>query len=282
MRAMLHANSRPIRLIVTDLDGTLLNSAHGVSPRTEAAIRAAQTRGVAFTVATGKTFPSTTALIEQFDIRLPVICGNGTSIHDPAGNVIHEDPIPLDLAIEAVRFAAEHGMTPVVYIEAGLVARGWDANIEELVEHHEPAPEIAPDLVAALRNSHQPHKIILMNQNLAKVAAFQHALEERFAGQGQVLRSGLASVIELLPRGVSKATALRLILDQSGYSAEEMISFGDNCNDLAMIQMAAIGVAMGNSPADVRAGADYVTASNDEDGVALALERFVLAPLAQH
>lgn len=282
MQAMSRVNSKPVRLIVSDLDGTLLNSAHEVSPRTEAAIRAAQAQGVAFTVATGKTFPSTTALIEQFDIRLPVICGNGTSIHDPAGHVIHEDPIPLDLAIEAVRFAAEHGMTPVVYIEAGLVAPGWDANIEELVEHHEPAPEIAPDLVAALRNSHQPHKIILMNQDLARVAIFQQALEDRFAGRGQVLRSGLASVIELLPCGVSKATALRLILDQSGYSAEETISFGDNCNDLAMLQMAAIGVAMRNSPADVRDGADYVTASNDEDGVALALERFVLAPLAQH
>lgn len=281
MRAMSHGIPKPIRLIVTDLDGTLLNSAHEVSPRTEAAIRAAQAQGVAFTVATGKTFPSTTALIERFDIRLPVICGNGTSIHDPAGDVIHEDPIPLDLAVEAVRFATEHGMTPVVYIEAGLVAQGWDANIEELVAHHEPAPVIAPDLVAALRNSHQPHKIILMNQNLAKVAAFQHALEERFAGQGQVLRSGLASVIELLPRGVSKATALRLILDRSGYGADETICFGDNCNDLAMIQMAEIGVAMGNSPAEVRDGADYVTASNDEDGVALALERFVLAPLAQ-
>src|SRR5690606_12595944 len=97
---------KPIRLIVTDLDGTLLNSAHEVSPRTEAAIRAAQAQGVAFTVATGKTFPSTTALIERFDIQLPVICGNGTSVHDIDGTVLYEDPIPPDLAVEAVHFAA--------------------------------------------------------------------------------------------------------------------------------------------------------------------------------
>lgn len=274
---MTRALRKPIRLIVTDLDGTLLNSSHEVSPRTEAAIRAAQARGVAFTVATGKTFPSTVALIERFGIRLPVICGNGTSVHAVTGEVLYEDPIPLDLAVEAVTFAAEHDMTPVVYIEAGLVAPVWDANVDELVEHHEPAPEIVSDLVAALRNSHRPHKIIMMNQDLEKVSAFQDSLEERFAGRGQVLRSGLASVVELLPCHVSKATALRVILDRTGYAADETMTFGDNCNDLAMIQMAGFGVAMGNSPPDVQDGADFITRSNDEDGVALAVERFILA-----
>lgn len=268
---------KPIRLIVTDLDGTLLNSEHEVSPRTEEAIRAAQARGVAFTVATGKTFPSTTALIERFDIRLPVICGNGTSVHAVTGEVLYEDPISLDLAVEAVTFAVDHGMTPVVYIEGGLVAPVWDANVDELVAHHEPAPEIVPDLVAALRNSHRPHKIILMNQDLEKVSAFQKLLEARFAGRGQVLRSGLAEVVELLPCGVTKATALQVILDRTGYTADETMTFGDNCNDLAMIRMAGIGVAMGNSPPDVQDGADFVTRTNDEDGVALAVERFVLA-----
>lgn len=268
---------KQIRLIVADLDGTLLDSTHEVSPRTEATIKAAQAQGVDFTVATGKTFPSTTALIERFDIHLPVICGNGTSVHNTDGTVLYEDPIPLDLAVEAVTFAAEHGMTPVVYIEGGLVAPVWDANVDELVEHHEPAPEIAPDLVAALRNSHQPHKIILMNQDLEKVSAFQDLLEARFAGWGQVLRSGLASVVELLPRGVSKATALQIILDRTGYTADETMTFGDNCNDLAMIRLAGVGVAMGNSPPDVQDGADFVTRSNDEDGIALAIERFVLA-----
>lgn len=278
---MTHPPLRPIRLIVTDLDGTLLNSAHEISPRTEAAIRAAQARGVAFTVATGKTFPSTTALIERFGIRLPVICGNGTSVHAPTGEVLFEDPIPVDLAVEAVRFAEAHGMTPVVYVRGGLVTSRRDDNVDELIAHHEPEPEVIPNLVDALRNSHRPHKIILMHRDRERVVAFQHLLEERFGERGQVVRSGLASVIELLPRGVSKATALRVILDRSGYRADEMICFGDNCNDLPMIQMAAVGVAMGNAPADVRAGADFVTASNDEDGVALALERFVLAPMSQ-
>ena len=268
---------KPIRLIVTDLDGTLLDSAHEVLPRTEAAIRAAQAPGVAFTVATGKTFPSTVALIERFGIRLSVICGNGTSVHDTSGNVLYEDPIPTDLAVEAVHFAAEHAMTPVFYVAGGLLAPVWDANVDVLVDHHEPPPEIVPDLAPALRDGYRPHKIILMNQDLAKVSAFKKLLEARFAGRGQVIRSGLAEVVELLPRGVSKATALRRILDRTGIGADETITFGDNSNDLAMIQIAGIGVAMSTSPAFIQDAADFVTASNDEDGVALALERFVLA-----
>jgi Cof subfamily protein (haloacid dehalogenase superfamily) len=269
---------KPIRLIVTDLDGTLLNSAHEVSPRTEAAIHAAQAQGVAFTVATGKTFPSTTALIERFDIQLPVICGNGTSVHDIDGTVLYEDPIPPDLAVEAVHFAAEHGMTPVIYVAGGLLVPVWDENVDVLVEHHEPPPEVLPDLAPALRDGYHPHKIILMNQDLAKVSAFQKLLEARFAGRGQVIRSGLPEVVELLPQGVSKATALRHILDHAGIEADETMTFGDNSNDLAMIKMAGIGVAMSNSPAYIRDAADFVTTSNDEDGVALAIERFVLSP----
>jgi len=68
-----------------------------------------------------------------------------------------------------------------------------------------------------------------------------------------------------------------VILDRTGYTADETMTFGDNCNDLAMIQMAGFGVAMGNSPPDVQDGADFITRSNDEDGVALAVERFILA-----
>jgi Cof subfamily protein (haloacid dehalogenase superfamily) len=268
----------PIRLIVADLDGTLLNSNHVVSPFTERALREAIRRGVLFTVATGKTFPSTVNMIRQFDIRIPVICANGVQVFEPDGTLLHADPIRREYAIEAVRIGQSAGFTPVVYAEMGLLSTALDENVQELIAHHEPVPEIIPDLETALANEHKPYKLVLMQRDLSAVADFQIYLEEVFRGRAQVIRSGLASLVEVMPLGVTKGTALAFILNHLGVAPEETISFGDNCNDLDLIRRAGIGVAMGHSPEDLRRNADYVTTTNDEDGVGRALYKFVLSP----
>jgi len=263
-------------MIGVDLDGTLLNSDHIVTPFTEQAVREAIAQGVLFTVATGKTYSSTPDLARQFDIQIPIICGNGTVVYRPDGTVLFEDPIPRELAIEAVRMARAAGVWPVVYAGRGLLASAWDANVEELVAHHEPVPEIIPDLERALATDHTPAKLVLMHQDRQTLVDFQEQLEATFAGRAQVMRSGLASVVELLPLGVTKGTALAFVLDHLGLSALETMALGDSFNDLDMIRRAGIGVAMGNAPPPVRAGADYVTGTNDEDGVGHAIRRFVL------
>jgi hypothetical protein len=268
----------PIRLIVADLDGTLLNSDHVVTPFTEQIIREAITQGVLFTVATGKTFPSTPEIIRLFDIRIPVICGNGTQVFAPDGTPLYENPIPRDYAIEAIRVAQSWGFTPIIYTGMGLLAEKWDDNIQELVDHHEPIPEIVPDLVAALRGEHKPYKLVIMHRDPATVNRFQVELERLFTGRAQVLRSGLLTLVELLPAGVTKGTALAFMLDYLGISPQETMCLGDNCNDLDMIRQARIGVAMGHAPEAVRQGAAYITGTNDEDGVARAIQKLVLSP----
>lgn len=265
------------RLMATDLDGTLLNSDHRISPLTDRALREAIASGVLFTVATGKTFPSTMEWIRQYDIRIPVICGNGTLVHQPDGSILYENPIPREYAIEAIRLARTMDLVPVVYAGHQLLTTTWDENVGVLVAHHEPTPAIIPNLEAALEKDYQPHKLILMNENDPDaVSEFQFILEQSFDGRAQVLRSGLVSVVELMPLGVTKGTALAFILDYLNIPAEQTICFGDNCNDLDMIQRAGIGVAMGHSPEDVRHGADYVTGTNDEDGVGWAIRKLVL------
>jgi len=266
----------PIRLIVSDLDGTLLNSAHEISPFTAQAVDAAQAQGVLFTVATGKTFRSTPQVIKRFGINIPVICGNGTQVFMPDGTMFHEEPIPFEMALEALAMARAVNFTPIIYTAQGLLAPVRDANVAELIAHHEPEPVIVPDVTAALHNGHKPYKLVLMNQDHAAVAEFQTAITERFEGRAQVLRSGLESLVEVMPFGVNKGTALRVLTERVGVRAAETIAFGDNCNDLAMLQAAGIGVAMGHSPQAVRDGADYVTGTNDEDGVGYALHKFVL------
>ena len=268
----------PIRLIVADLDGTLLTSDHVVSPFTEKTIREALARGVLFTVATGKTFPSTQEIINLFDIKIPVICGNGIQVFAPDGAPLYENPIPRDCALEAVEMARARGFMPIATTGMGMLAETWNEHVQNLVNHHEPAPTIVPDLLAALRSDYKPYKLVLMHHDPQEVDAFQLELERAFAGRAQILRSGLVTLVEILPTGATKGTALSFILDYLDILSQETICFGDNCNDLDMIRRAGIGVAMGHAPDDVLRGADYVTGTNDEDGVATAIQKFVLAP----
>ncbi len=237
-----------IRLIVADLDGTLLNSNHEVPPFTEAAVRAAQERGTLFTVATGKTFPSTVALIERFGITIPIICGNGTQVFAPDGTLLYADPIPLDYALEAIELAQRRGFTPVVYTEMGLVSTVHDDNVAELIAHHEPVPDLVPDLTEALQGQYRPFKMVLMHQNHSAVNQFAEELHTIFDGRAQVVRSGLLSVVEVMPAGVTKGTALQHILDYLGLEPQQTMCLGDNCNDLDMIRRAGIGVAMAHAP----------------------------------
>jgi Cof subfamily protein (haloacid dehalogenase superfamily) len=266
-----------MRLIVTDLDGTLLDSSHQISPLTERALYEARSRGILLTVATGKTFPSTQELIRQFDIQIPVICGNGTIVHAPDGSILHEDPVPSDCAIEAIQMAHVAGLVPIIYSGSELITTKIDQNVELLMAHYEPMPRVIPDIERVIEHEYPSHKLILMQEaDHALVTEFQMELERVFAGRAQVLRSGLPSVVELLPLGISKGTALDFILDYLDIVPQDVICFGDNFNDLEMILRAGIGVAMAHAPEEVRRQADYVTGTNDEDGVGQALCQLVL------
>lgn len=271
-------SERVIRLIAADLDGTLLNSEHQVSPFTEQALRAAMAQGVLFTAATGKSFPSTAHLRQQFDMQVPIICGNGTLVHAPDGSILHEALVPRACAIEAIGLARAAGLTSVVTAGTELLATTWDSGVEVLVAHFEPVPRVIPDLEKALQQNYRPHKVIFVKEGDPEtVAEFSATLGKVFAGRAQVLRSGLASLVELLPLDVTKGTALTFVLDYLGIPAQQAIAFGDNCNDLDMIRRAGIGVAMGHAPDAVRRHADYITGTNDEDGVGHAIHKFVLA-----
>ena len=118
--------------------------------------------------------------------------------------------------------------------------------------------------------------MVLMNQDWGARAEFQAALERLFAGRGQIIQSGLNSLVEVMPLDASKGNALAFILDHLDIAPEETMALGDHCNDLDMLQLAGIGVAMGQAVPMLRTHADYVTGNNDEDGVGHAIQRFVL------
>ncbi|MBN2470283.1 MAG: HAD family phosphatase [Anaerolineae bacterium] len=265
----------PIKLIATDLDGTLLNSDHIVTPRTERALKAAIAQGVQVIFATGKTMHSRQKLVEQLRLATPGVYSQGLVLLNADGSTRYRRDLDREAARPVIAFLEARGYNLVAVAEGGtrLLAERLSSLTDFMIAHHEPFPELVGPVSGAVEDT--PLTKLLIEIPPAELPAVRDELA-RLGGDTIELVQSMPQLLEVLPPGASKGDGLRRLLDDLGIAPAEVIAFGDAENDLEMLQMVGIGVAMGNATDSVKAVADYVTASNDEDGVGLAVERFVL------
>lgn len=279
------------KLIALDVDGTILTSRHTIAPETREAVRQAMAGGVRVTLATGRGFPSALAVARELGLRgTPLVTHDGGYVADPdSGEVIQAERIPLDVTAEAAVLLQGLGLHVNLLHEerrissqrlpnfrwSMLLPQGWKAIRVVLDELRSYPTMYAPDLKEYLRvNPVAPPKFYVTGTPEA-VRAGAAAIAERL---GAVLRTAAAGprAMEVIPRHISKASGLRTLGDALGIAPAEMIGMGDGHNDVEMISQAGLGVAMGNAPEDVRKLAKFITRTNDEHGVAYAIQRFVL------
>ncbi|MEQ8145806.1 HAD family hydrolase [Streptomyces sp. OP7] len=261
----------PYRLVATDLDGTLLRDDHTVSGRTRDALAAAAAAGAAHIVVTGRAVPWTRPILEDLGYEGLAVCGQGAQVYDAgAGRLLTSVTLDRQLAgVALAKIEAEVGPLHLAASRDGLdgevlVGPGYDV-IGSL-----PATPFtdASDLWAAPLNKLYIQHPELSSDELAEAA-------ERTAGGFVTVVMAGEGIVELLPLGLSKATGLSLAARRLGVKAAETIAFGDMPNDIPMFAWSGHSVAMANAHRDLRAVADEVTASNEEDGIAVVLERLL-------
>jgi Cof subfamily protein (haloacid dehalogenase superfamily) len=261
------------RLVVADLDGTLRSRALGVTPGVRAAVAESQARGVRVCVATGRMWPSAAPWIARLGADSPAILYNGGQLLDFAtSRVLFERRLPRGVARAALALVRREPDARIhLYLDDRVYVERPDPLTDAYAADDGVSVDIVPDLGALL--ARDPYKMLLIGT------------PERMAALGDTLRdSGLPvhavqsepHYLEVLPPGVSKGSALGPMLDALGVPAEEVIAVGDNWNDLEMIEAAGLGVAMGHAPAGVRARADHVCGTSEEEGFREVIERFVL------
>jgi Cof subfamily protein (haloacid dehalogenase superfamily) len=252
-----------VRLAAIDLDGTLLRSDGTISPRTRRAAHAAREAGIEIVLVTARGPMSLHAIAEELGVGGLAICANGALILDLETRTIRRQRLlETDIAIELVHalrerlpgisFAVEHGDFAH---EPGFAAWDWTPP---------PGTRVA-DVVELLSS---PATKLILRHAEHETDAIQRLAREVIGERLTVVASG-SEAVEVTAAGVNKATALA----ELGVPAPEVVAFGDYRNDVPMLVWAGLGVAMGNAHAEVLAVADEVTATNDEDGVALVLER---------
>lgn len=270
------------KLIVLDMDGTLLDSRHQLRPRTQQAIAAAQAANVIVTVATGRRLRVTTPLAAAAGISAPLIVNNGNGIYDTDRNdFLFRQPLAEDVAERAVRLARVHQLPAIWYSHR---ASGPDMFCERpsadpwflQLEGRSADLLLVPDLLDA---APMPADKLVFHGTVAEIeqlaAAFAASLPGGWRTYDGVDADGNAT-LELFDATCSKADGVRRLAAALGIDLAAVMTLGDGSNDMEMLQLAGLGVAMGNAPDSVKAVADYVTATNDEDGAARAIEQFVL------
>lgn len=272
--------SEAIQLIAVDLDHTLLNSAHAISERNERALRAAMEQGVKVILATGKTRRSALAVIEQLDLQTPGIFVQGLVIHNADGSIRHQSALDPALARRVITFAEDRGFVAVAYSGEQMMVRRLGAETDVLESYGEPTPLAVGPLQNILDDTVINKLLIAKKGEPRRIKALRWQLSMQLEG-AHITQAGVPDMLEVLPSGTSKGAGLRALLKEMQIAPAHVMAVGDGENDIEMIQLAGIGVAVGNAADALKAAADHVVASADADGVAEAIERFVLPPIVE-
>lgn len=263
-----------IKLVALDLDDTLLDNNRTVSPRARAAIAAAIARGVTVTVATGRMFPSALPYAEQLALDVPLITYNGALVrYGLSGETLLHRPVDEATAGELLALFRARGWYIQVYLDDVLYVRERDENARMYETVAGITSVAVGDRLWTMGGA--PTKLLAM-ADPERMPAIDAAVRAACGGRVYTARSK-PHYLEITHPDANKGAALAFLAGRLGISREEVMAVGDSVNDLDMIRYAGLGVAMGNASPEVREAADAVTAANDADGVAAAIEEYVLA-----
>jgi hydroxymethylpyrimidine pyrophosphatase-like HAD family hydrolase len=301
------------RLIAIDMDGTLLDSDGQVSARNLAALRAAEAAGVEIVVATGRRHCYAMRVLRDlnFDPASALVSSNGTVIRTIGAELLHRSHLSIDntrwLCQHLDDFRSTMMLTFDMVGPTGEDTRGalvcehledLNTSIDRWMRANEPYIRKVERIEDSLHGA-APIQMMLCGPVARMAEAEARLLEDPLViAVGDDHRNGAEialhrtiypekdlSIVDILPAGSSKATALQYLAGLRGISTDEIVAIGDNWNDLPMLRLAGHAVLMANAPDDLRAIAHRngwtIAASNDEDGVALAIEEVLEGSLAR-
>jgi len=261
------------KLIAVDLDDSLLYHDLTVSKRNRKAIQEAVRRGIVVTIATGRMYRATRPFIDMLDIHAPVITYQGAMIVDGETNeILHHSPVPLELARKVLDFANQEK----VHVQAFSKDEYYFEVDNRFSELYGSVIGFKGRPVGPLKDFlwESPTKMIIIDEP-QKIKALYGQAHQIFGNQLEISISK-PHYLEFTHPDANKGKAVQYLSNLLSIAADEIMAIGDSFNDISMLSFAGLGIAMGNSPQDVKDAADYVTVSNNEDGVAIAIEKFAL------
>jgi Cof subfamily protein (haloacid dehalogenase superfamily) len=260
------------KLIVSDLDGTLLDSRGKISQRTKELIKEFTEKGGIFTFATGRMEDSVTKYLDYLDISNTVIIYNGAKVVDIKKDVVlFEELLEYDLAKTALKIAAEYEWDVLLYLDKKIYVN----KITDIIEEYMLKDGVFCEAVGRLDEflKCEPTKILIIGNPNCFTSYIEKLQKKINASLNYVFSEH--NYLEILPEDASKGNALKRLAESESISIEQTIAIGDNLNDLSMIKAAGLGVAVENAQEEVKKCADYITKGNDDEGVAEVIYKVI-------
>lgn len=275
IKTMEKAKQIPYRAIALDLDGTLTNHEKVVTPKTREALLKAASEGAVIILASGRPTYGIEPVAECLELNKQggyILSYNGGNIvNAKTGEKLFSQFLPDEVIPELYAYAEENGHALLGYAGNEIITEMPD---DQYVKEESRINKMNIRKVENLFEAMEPHPTkLLMTGDPTLMLKAEEELMEKLGDRMDIFRSA-PFFLELVPKGIDKAKSLSRLLTKINLTPADMIAFGDGYNDLSMLKLAGMGVAMENAAPEVRAEADYVTLSNEEDGVAAALEHF--------
>ena len=258
-----------IKAVAFDMDGTLLTDAKEVSPRTRRCFEALETRGVSLVLSTGRSFEALEPYKKDLNLNHPVICYNGAQIYGKKGEVIREHIVPDNYSKFLIDFARKEGVHIQIYRDGKLYFEKRTPEAEFYENHVSIKGKIVNfDNFKPLNFT----KIMYLGDH-QYLTGLETLITEQIGNEMSIMFTN-PIFLEFMDGLVSKGNALFEVAEHLGIDISNIMAFGDGDNDKSMIEAAGIGVAMENATTGVKAVANEITLSNNDDGVAEFLEEF--------
>lgn len=269
-----------IQLLVLDIDGTIAGESNQIREPVKQAIKAVQAKGVKVAIATGRMYCSALRFHQDIGSDLPLLAYQGAMIKDPATQeIIRHLPISKEMALRLLDYFEQPELRSLLSVHFYINDRLYVREITRETKIYAERSNIEAIPVGDLRNAltWEPTKVLALSDDTDVIARLMGTLRQQYTPAELYLTTSVATFFEATNPWVNKGTAVRYLAEEMlGLQASNVMAVGDNFNDVEMLEYAGIGVAMGNGPAEVQAIAHWVAPSVEEDGVAAAIEKFIL------
>ena len=269
-----------IKLLVLDIDGTIAGESNNLSQKVISAIAAVKAKGIQVAIATGRMYRSALGFHQKINSTLPLLAYQGAWIQDPITQKIHRHlSVSREMAEKLLDYFEQPELRSLLsvhfYINDELYVRELTTETVIYAERSNIVPIVVGDLRSSLSN--EPTKILALCDDIDIIKDLLGNLRRQYSPDQLYLTTSVATFFEAANPLVNKGTAVRYLAEEVlGLQRTNVMTIGDNFNDLEMLEYAGVGVAMGNAPKEVQAIATWVAPTVEQDGAATAIEKFLL------
>ncbi|MDG5471091.1 Cof-type HAD-IIB family hydrolase [Jeotgalibacillus sp. ET6] len=286
-----------IKLLASDMDGTLLNGDHVIGPANIKAIKEAQAHGVEVLVATGRSYAEAVTPLKDAGIRCPIIAVNGAEVRDENGKQLLVRGIDKETARHAAKQLEQLDIYFEVYTDTGTYTNDKEQGIQLLIDiflttnPDTPMPHVEAEAHNRYDDGHievvegyerifedSTHTVFKFLAFSSNPESLKQAKEILLKTEGLAISSSGKENLEITSIHAQKGLALETYCEMKKIPMKNVMAIGDNYNDLSMMKMAGYAVAMGNAPQDIKDQCAHLTATNREDGVAKAIQQLIMVP----